>query len=520
MPVVEHELVVRARHRIGAVLCGKYRLDDILGTGGMAVVYTATHVRNANRVAVKVLHRDLSIDAGQRARFLREGYAANTVGHPGTVRVLDDDIAEDGSVFIVMELLDGETLDARWERSGGKLGVREVVTLMSELLDVLSAAHARGIVHRDLKPENLLLTRDGKLKVLDFGVARLREASLTQTKTGALLGTPAFMPPEQALGRTNEVDAQSDLWAVGATAFMLLAGRFVHQGCTQEEMLVLSATQPAPLLGSVVDDVPPILAEIVDRALAFDKAARWPTARTMREALLEADRSVRSADHPDSLEDTDDDRTHLALPPEMTLPGEVAPPDPSEAPVDTLELPTLPVASTVAGIESQSQPERARRGFPVVGAIVGGMGIGVAVAAIAVLFIGSKAPPWSALELSASSLGAPRPSASAVLRTPTTASVTTTAMPEAPLASVELPTVSVMDLPAAPPAPIPAPAVAWAPAKPAETSPTPSGSSSTPRRGVALALPTPTSHPESMHCSPPFDVDELGRKIFKPECVN
>ena len=224
------------------------------------------------------------------------------------------------------------------------------------------------------------------MKVLDFGVARLREASLTQTKTGALFGTPAFMPPEQALGRTNEVDAQSDLWAVGATAFMLLAGRFVHQGCTQEEMLVLSATQPAPLLGSVVDDVPPILAEIVDRALEFDKAARWPTARAMREALLEADRSVRSADHRDSLEDTDEDKTHLALPPEMTLAGEVAPPVPSEPPVDTLELPTLPAASTVAGLESHGQPDRARRGFPYVGAIVGGMGISVAVAAIAVLF--------------------------------------------------------------------------------------------------------------------------------------
>ena len=517
MPAVEHDLVVRARHRIGAVLCGKYRLDDLLGTGGMAVVYTATHVRNANRVAVKVLHRELSIDAGQRARFLREGYAANTVGHPGTVRVLDDDIAEDGSLFIVMELLDGETLDARWERSGGKLGVREVVALMSELLDVLSAAHARGIVHRDLKPENLLLTRDGKLKVLDFGVARLREGSLTQTRIGALFGTPAFMPPEQALGRTNEVDARSDLWAVGATAFMLLAGRFVHQGATQEEMLVLSATQRAPLLGSVVDDVPPILAEIVDRALEFDKAARWPTARAMREALLEADRRVRSAEDPDSLEDTDEDKTRLALPPEMTLAGEVAPPAPPEPPVDTLELPTLPVASSVAGIESQGQPQRARRGFPVAGAIVGGMGISVAVATIAVLLSGSKDPSWSMLEPSASS----RPSASAVLRTPMIASVTTAAMLEAPTASAEPPTVSVMDLPAAAPAPIPAPpAVAWAPAKPAEPSPTPSGSSSAARRGVALAVPAPTSHPESMHCSPPYDFDELGRKIFKPDCVN
>ena len=200
---------VRARARLGSVLRGKYRLDRVLGVGGMASVYEATHLRNANRVAVKVLHRELALDPGLRARFLREGYAANSVEHQGTVRILDDDISEDGAIFLVMELLDGETLEARWERTGRKLGVAEVLDLGCQLLDVLAAAHARGIVHRDLKPENLFLTREGRLKVLDFGVARLREGSPTRTRTGAVFGTPAFMPPEQALGRANEVDALS-----------------------------------------------------------------------------------------------------------------------------------------------------------------------------------------------------------------------------------------------------------------------------------------------------------------------
>ncbi len=145
----ESDVLARARAYVGVVLRGKYRLDRLLGVGGMASVYAATHLRNADRVAVKILHRELSIDAGLRARFLREGDAANRVEHSGTVRVLDDDIAEDGSLFIVMDLLDGETLHARWNRSSRRLGAREVVKLMCGVLDVLVATHAKDIVHGD-----------------------------------------------------------------------------------------------------------------------------------------------------------------------------------------------------------------------------------------------------------------------------------------------------------------------------------------------------------------------------------
>ena len=151
---LENELVVRARQRIGTVLRGKYRLDGVLGIGGMAAVFSATHLRNANRVAVKILHHELAIEPNVRARFLREGYAANSVGHPAPLRILDDDRAEDGSIFLVMNIIDGETLDTRWERNRRRLPVAEVVAFMQELLDVLSAAHEKGIVHRDLKPES------------------------------------------------------------------------------------------------------------------------------------------------------------------------------------------------------------------------------------------------------------------------------------------------------------------------------------------------------------------------------
>ncbi|MGH7440250.1 MAG: protein kinase domain-containing protein, partial [Polyangiaceae bacterium] len=135
------ELDVRALARVGSILHGKYRLDALLGVGGMAAVYSATH-RNGLRVAVKLLHAHHAVDDDLRTRFLREGYAANRVDHRGAVRVLDDDTADDGSVFLVMELLEGQTVDAFWQRNGRRLPATVVCELAVQLLDVLAAAHA------------------------------------------------------------------------------------------------------------------------------------------------------------------------------------------------------------------------------------------------------------------------------------------------------------------------------------------------------------------------------------------
>src|SRR5262249_12850382 len=153
----------------------KWRLDRLLGVGGMAAVYEATH-RNKKRVAVKLLHAEFSQNADLRTRFLREGYAANVIEHPGAVSVLDDDVTDAGAAFLVMELLEGETLDQRWERMAGRLPAAEVFGFADQLLDVLAVAHTKGIVHRDIKPENLFVTREGTLKVLDFGIARVFES--------------------------------------------------------------------------------------------------------------------------------------------------------------------------------------------------------------------------------------------------------------------------------------------------------------------------------------------------------
>jgi serine/threonine protein kinase len=280
------DLVARVRARVGLTLKGKWRIDQLIGVGGMASVYAATH-RNNKRVAVKMLHPELSMNVAVRQRFLREGYVANSVGHAGAVSVDDDDVTDDGCAFLVMELLEGETLDARWERKGRRFEATEVLAVMDQVLDTLVAAHEKGIVHRDLKPENLFLTYAGHVKVLDFGIARVRElsAGASSTQTGSLMGTPTFMPPEQARGLWAEVDGASDIWALGATMFTLLTGRYVHVSRTVNEALVLAVTQPAPSVGSVGVALPVEVVELVDTALAYEKSQRWPDARAMQEAL-------------------------------------------------------------------------------------------------------------------------------------------------------------------------------------------------------------------------------------------
>jgi serine/threonine-protein kinase len=255
----------------------------------MAAVYAATH-RNGARAALKILHPELSLELEWRVRFLREGRVANAVGHDGAVKVLDDEVTEDGSVYLVLELLEGESVAERVLRLGGRLPEKEVLWIADQVLDVLAAAHARGVVHRDIKPDNLFLTCAGSLKVLDFGIARLRELSSISaaTRNVGTMGTPAYMPPEQARGLWEEVDAQSDLFAVGATMFTLLSGRNVHEGRSQNEEILSAMTVPPRPLSAVDPSVPPTVAGVVDGALAFEKGKRWPSARRMQAAVRDA----------------------------------------------------------------------------------------------------------------------------------------------------------------------------------------------------------------------------------------
>ncbi|MEZ4227186.1 MAG: protein kinase [Polyangiaceae bacterium] len=383
----------RAQSRVGTTLRGKWKLERILGSGGMATVYEATH-RNQARAAIKMLHPELALDSDVTARFLREGYVANSVDHPGTVKVLDDDVAEDGSPYLVMELLEGETVEDRMMRKGGTLPLAEVMALADSVLAILVASHAAGVVHRDLKPENLFLTRDGQLKILDYGIARLREINTErqQTRAGSLMGTPAFMAPEQARGRWAEVNERTDIWAVGATLFALITGRYVHETTTVQEQIIASATTPAPSLGSVAPNLPTSVVYAVDRALAFDNQDRFTSAAEMQDAILQASGDVVDA-------------APLSLP----VPSAPEAPTLMASSSDDLEPPTLDTLNTltnrpVARTADVPSPERRTNRFFVVTTL--GLGAVVLVLLVAFARIG-----FSRTEPSAPHAETPKPAA-------------------------------------------------------------------------------------------------------------
>ena len=290
-------LTAQCQAKVGQTLQGKWTLSSLIGVGGMAAVYLGKH-RNGATAAIKLLHSEYAAHGEIRERFLREAYIANKVDHPGAVRVLDDDVTENGEPYLVMELLRGLSLESYAAKQGGALPLATVLAIADHTLGTLEKAHAAGIVHRDLKPDNLFLTENRAIKILDFGIARLREgADQKRTQTGMVMGTPAYMAPEQALGRWKDVDARTDLFAVGAIMFTLITGRDVHVAETAGEQLVMAASRPAPSLARVVEAPIPIV-QLVDRALAYEASKRFQNANEMRAAVQAARQSLTGAAPP------------------------------------------------------------------------------------------------------------------------------------------------------------------------------------------------------------------------------
>jgi serine/threonine-protein kinase len=286
-----------AERRVGQTLNDKWHIDRVLDLGGMAAVFAATH-RNGKRVAIKMLHPDIAANESVKKRFLREGYVANRVEHRGAVQVLDDDKTADGAVFLVMELLEGDSLERLMaRRPQGRIPAHEVLGIADQVLDTLAAFHGEGVIHRDIKPANLFVTPEGVVKVLDFGLARLREpeaGKASHTGVGIVLGTVAYMPPEQARGRSDEIDARCDIFALGAVMFHAISGNIFVKGATPLERLRCASKTPAPKIATVVPGVPGYLAEVVDTALAFDRTQRWADSRAMRAAVQSAYRKLVS----------------------------------------------------------------------------------------------------------------------------------------------------------------------------------------------------------------------------------
>jgi eukaryotic-like serine/threonine-protein kinase len=277
---------LEARRLIGNTLSGKWTLDSLIGMGGMASVYSATH-RNGRRAAVKLLAAEFASIPEVRERFLREGYVANRIGHPGVVGIVDDDTTDAGQVYLVMELLEGNSLLELINRRS--LNPAQVVFIGEQVLEALATAHRRGIIHRDIKPGNVFVCKDGRVKVLDFGLARVLEGNdLEPTRDGLVLGTVPYLSPEQAIAKRDAVDWRSDIYGVGAMLFYALSGRYVHEANSQLDMLMATVQKPARSLVSVMPSATPQLIELVDRALKYEPSARWQCAEDMAQAAQQA----------------------------------------------------------------------------------------------------------------------------------------------------------------------------------------------------------------------------------------
>ena len=461
------DLGLRARARLGTTLRGKYRLERVLGVGGMAVVYQAKH-RNQAEFAVKMLLPELSHEEEIRARFLREGYAANSVKHPGVVAIVDDDVAEDGAAFLVMELLAGMSVEDIAERRGGRVPARITTAIGVQLLDVLAAAHAKNVLHRDVKPSNLFVTNAGVVKLLDFGIARVRDVASSgayATRSSVSFGPPAFMATEQARGKTREVDERSDVWAVGATLFTILSGRLVHEGENGAEIVVKAATQPAPRLRAVAPAIPPSVASAIDRALAFDPKQRWASAVEMRDALAAA--HVASFGGAPSFAEL---AAFLAE----------TPPSPSPVPDD----------DTTRKVGGANAAAGATTGMPVASDAVRAArrrrGVAVAVtSALAAAALGVAG---------LAALARMRQPAASVARPPPSESAASIAPSSLPSAEPPPPEIDVTALPTVAPSPSSS-ARAAAPARPRSSAPRVKGD-----------------------CNPRYVLDAEGNKHFKPEC--
>jgi serine/threonine protein kinase len=261
-----------------------YRLIEPLGAGGMGIVYKAEDIRLHRFVALKLLPDDVAGDPAALARFRREAQAASALNHPNICTIYDIGETEDGRLFLAMPLYDGETVEQRIKR--GPLAIGDATEIAVQMLRGLAKAHARGIIHRDIKPANVFVTTDGVVKLLDFGIAKLADVSLTGPASRPL-GTVAYMSPEQAHG--TPVDHRTDLWSAGAVLYEMLSGRRPYPRGVPGASAEARASAPAPLVGQR-PDVTPALERIVMKALERYPADRFATAEELVQAITRAAR--------------------------------------------------------------------------------------------------------------------------------------------------------------------------------------------------------------------------------------
>lgn len=279
--------ILTAEERIDTRLAGRYRLDRILGRGGMGVVYEGVHLWTGRAVAVKLMRPSDSPDDSSLERFFREARTAGATPHPNIVEVLDMGAEPDGSVYLVLELLHGESLGTHIRRKGA-IRPREAVSIVVPVLHALDALHQRGVIHRDLKPDNIFLSFDtaGAMvpKLLDFGISKRLEEGKTLTKEGAIIGTPHYMAPEQTRSAAL-ASGKSDLWSMGVVLYECTSGKLPFPAESLTQILVAIATLDAVPLESVAPHAPRALLEAVGRAMARDPGERFESAKDLADAL-------------------------------------------------------------------------------------------------------------------------------------------------------------------------------------------------------------------------------------------
>ena len=489
--------------REGDVLAEKYRVERVLGVGGMGVVVSARHVQLEERVAIKFLLPHMLTEPSAVQRFLREAKAAVRIKNEHVVRVFDVGTLPTGAPYMVMEFLDGGDL-AAWIQTRGALPVEQAVDFVLQACVALADAHSMGIIHRDLKPSNLFCVRrsDGQLviKVLDFGISKVLDAGsdggMSMTKTSTVMGSPLYMSPEQ-MRSSKDVDARTDIWALGVILYELLAGAPPFDGTTLTEVAVKVATEPPPPFHTVRGDIPPALESALAGCLQKDPRARYAHVGQFAAAIAPFG-SVRGRG---SLERIAGVFASAETPPTT--------PSPMRAPSSGQNTPYV-VADTGAPVGRTAGP-RASGSTPVAGVAIG-------IAAVLLLSVGG----WAALR------GGKTPSVPAA--PPPVASAPPSAPP---------PMVSIAPLAESPAVPLPLPLPTSLPGAAAggtgassgspvvshaEGKHRPGGAASRDAgaaSGVTPAPASPVAPPPSpaANCNPPYFIDAAGHRQYKPECL-
>jgi serine/threonine-protein kinase len=486
--------------REGEILAGKYRVDKVLGVGGMGVVVAARHVDLDNKVAIKFLLPALLANPEAVLRFAREARAAVKITCENVARVFDVGTLANGAPYMVMEFLEGGDL-AEWLRQRGPLPIEQAVDFVLQACVAVADAHSLGMVHRDLKPANLFCIRrsDGQfvIKVLDFGISKLLDHArgseppgVSVTQTAAVMGSPLYMSPEQVQS-AKDVDARTDLWALGVVLFQLLTGTVPFQGEAFGEIAIKIATQETPSLRGYRPEAPPALDAIIGKCLAKDRKRRYANVAELALALLPfaSKRATASVER----------ITGIIRAAGLSASALGMPPSPQ-----TREKTMLAPQTPETGAPWSAPDETRGSGKKAM------VGVVAVVVAVLVLVCGMISIRWlsprgqAANSGSVTTLPPPRPEAALPA-----AAVTTDETPT-PERLVPPPSTPTMP-PTAPPLQKQTTTIPSPPPTKHNVSPPPAVATVTIPNAVPKAVPKPD-------CDPNFTLDDQGRKHWKPEC--